>query len=73
MLDLWFLKQNKTHNFFFKRKNRMILDDIGNFNYMKFLKYPLEKKYIEDGINNFWATKKHENSRKIKDGSRSSV
>jgi hypothetical protein len=29
----------------------MILDDIGNFNYMKFLKYPLEKKYIEDGIN----------------------
>jgi hypothetical protein len=51
MLDLWFLKQNKTHNFFFKRKNRMILDDIGNFNYMKFLKYPLEKKYIEDGIN----------------------
>lgn len=51
----------------------MILDDIRNFNYMKFLKYPLEKKYIEDGINNFWATKKHENSRKIKDGSRSSV
>ena len=29
----------------------MILDDIGNFNYMNFLKYPLEKKYIEDGIN----------------------
>jgi hypothetical protein len=29
----------------------MILDDIRNFNYMKFLKYPLEKKYIEDGIN----------------------
>jgi hypothetical protein len=29
----------------------MILDDIGYFNYMKFLKYPLEKKFIEDDIN----------------------
>ena len=29
----------------------MILNDIGNFNYMKFLKYSLEKNYLEECIN----------------------
>lgn len=54
MLDLWFLKQNKMHKFFYKKKRKkkgMILNDIGNFNYMKFLKYSLEKNYLEECIN----------------------
>jgi hypothetical protein len=45
ILDLWFLKQNKTHKFRKKRKKKgMILDHIGSFNYMKFLKSAILKK-----------------------------